>query len=37
MTNGLDAHVPGGPLEKKWETHKFESKLINPANAGSMT
>ena len=28
----LDAKIPGGPLEKKWEKHKFESKLINPAN-----
>jgi len=32
MTNGLDAKIPGGPLEKKWEQHKFDSKLINPAN-----
>ncbi len=32
MTNGLDAKIPDGPLEKKWERHKFESKLINPAN-----
>jgi succinate dehydrogenase / fumarate reductase flavoprotein subunit len=31
-TNGLDAHIPAGPIEKKWDTHKFESKLINPAN-----
>src|SRR5882724_7096066 len=28
----LDAKVPSGPLEKKWEKHKFDSKLINPAN-----
>ncbi len=28
----LDAKIPSGPLEKKWENHKFESKLINPAN-----
>jgi len=28
----LDAKIPGGPLEKKWEKHKFDSKLINPAN-----
>jgi len=28
----LDAKIPDGPLEKKWEKHKFESKLINPAN-----
>ncbi len=28
----LDAKVPSGPLAQKWEKHKFESKLINPAN-----
>ena len=28
----LDAHVPGGPLEEKWERHRFELKLVNPAN-----
>ena len=28
----LDAKIPSGPLDKKWEKHKFESKLINPAN-----
>jgi len=28
----LDSKIPSGPLEKKWENHKFESKLINPAN-----
>src|ERR1700677_2362577 len=28
----LDSKIPSGPLEKKWEKHKFESKLINPAN-----
>jgi len=28
----LDAKIPSGALEKKWERHKFESKLINPAN-----
>jgi len=28
----LDAKIPSGPLEKKWENHKFESKLVNPAN-----
>src|SRR5438552_3780812 len=32
MTNGLDSKVPAGPLEKKWERHKDDSKLINPAN-----
>jgi succinate dehydrogenase / fumarate reductase, flavoprotein subunit len=28
----LDSKVPEGPLEKKWERHKFEMKLVNPAN-----
>jgi succinate dehydrogenase / fumarate reductase flavoprotein subunit len=28
----LDSKTPSGPLEKKWEKHKFESKLIAPAN-----
>src|SRR6202051_1018188 len=33
----LDAKIPSGPLEKKWEKHKFESKLINPANRRKYT
>ncbi|MEO7934040.1 MAG: fumarate reductase/succinate dehydrogenase flavoprotein subunit [Chthoniobacterales bacterium] len=33
----LDAKIPTGPLEKKWEKHKFESKLINPANRRKYT
>src|SRR6476619_3555455 len=28
----FDSKIPSGPLESKWERHKFESKLINPAN-----
>ncbi len=28
----LDAKIPGGPLAEKWDKHKFELKLINPAN-----
>jgi len=29
----LDGKVPtGGPLSEKWDTHKFEMKLVNPAN-----
>jgi succinate dehydrogenase / fumarate reductase flavoprotein subunit len=28
----LRASVPEGPLEKKWEKHRFEMKLVNPAN-----
>jgi succinate dehydrogenase / fumarate reductase flavoprotein subunit len=33
----LDAHVPGGPLEEKWERHCFELKLVNPANKRKRT
>jgi succinate dehydrogenase / fumarate reductase flavoprotein subunit len=32
MMTTLDSRVPAGPLDKKWEQHKFASKLINPAN-----
>ena len=28
----LNAKIPAGPLEKKWERHRFEVKLVNPAN-----
>jgi len=28
----LDARIPAGPLAQKWDRHKFESKLVNPAN-----
>ncbi len=28
----LDARIPGGSLETKWDRHRFELKLVNPAN-----
>ena len=28
----FDSHVPDGTLEEKWDNHKFEVKLVNPAN-----
>jgi succinate dehydrogenase / fumarate reductase flavoprotein subunit len=28
----LDARVPSGPIAQKWDRHKFEMKLVNPAN-----
>ena len=28
----LNSHVPDGPLDSKWERHKFEMKLVAPAN-----
>jgi len=32
MTIRLDAHMPSGPLAQKWDRHRFEMKLVNPAN-----
>src|SRR5580658_1743589 len=28
----LDAKVPAGPISQKWNSHKFDMKLVNPAN-----
>jgi succinate dehydrogenase / fumarate reductase flavoprotein subunit len=28
----LKANNPGGPIEKQWTQHRFEMKLVNPAN-----
>ncbi|HSH16770.1 MAG TPA: FAD-dependent oxidoreductase, partial [Verrucomicrobiae bacterium] len=28
----LDSKIPSGPLAQKWEKHKFDMKLVNPAN-----
>jgi succinate dehydrogenase / fumarate reductase flavoprotein subunit len=28
----LEARIPGGPLAQKWDKHKFDLKLVNPAN-----
>jgi len=28
----LKANIPSGPIERKWEKHRFEMKLVNPAN-----
>ncbi len=28
----LDAKIPAGPLAEKWDRHRFELKLVNPAN-----
>jgi succinate dehydrogenase / fumarate reductase flavoprotein subunit len=31
-TGTLDARIPPGPIEDKWARHRFEMKLVNPAN-----
>ena len=28
----LDSKVPSGPIAQKWDKHKFDMKLVNPAN-----
>ncbi len=28
----LDSKTPSGPLEDKWDSHKFAMKLVNPSN-----
>jgi succinate dehydrogenase / fumarate reductase flavoprotein subunit len=28
----LKSRVPDGPIERKWDKHRFEMKLVNPAN-----
>jgi succinate dehydrogenase / fumarate reductase flavoprotein subunit len=28
----LDAKIPSGPLAQKWDKHRFDMKLVNPAN-----
>jgi succinate dehydrogenase / fumarate reductase flavoprotein subunit len=33
----LRSNVPAGPLELKWDKHRFEMKLVNPANKRKYT
>jgi len=28
----LESNIPSGPLAQKWDRHKFDLKLVNPAN-----
>ncbi|MCL4839473.1 MAG: fumarate reductase/succinate dehydrogenase flavoprotein subunit [Thermoanaerobaculia bacterium] len=28
----LDSRIPSGPIEQKWDRHRFDLKLVNPAN-----
>ncbi len=37
QSNKLDAKIPSGPIQEKWDKHKFDSKLINPANKRKFT
>ena len=33
----LDSRAPAGPIQSKWDRHKFEMKLVNPANKRKYT
>ena len=33
----LDAKSPTGPIEKTWDNHRFDLKLVNPANKRKYT
>ena len=33
----LDGKVPDGPIETKWERHKFAMNLVAPANRRKFT
>jgi succinate dehydrogenase / fumarate reductase flavoprotein subunit len=33
----LDPQIPSGPIAEKWDRHKFEMKLVNPANKRKYT
>ncbi|MEV6367384.1 fumarate reductase/succinate dehydrogenase flavoprotein subunit [Micromonospora musae] len=32
-----DTKAPDGPIETRWDRHRFESKLVNPANRRKMS
>ena len=33
----LNSKIPDGPIEKKWDNHRFNLKLVNPANKRKYT
>jgi len=37
VDGGLDAKIPPGPIDKKWERHRFDMKLVSPANRRGYT
>src|SRR5680860_55869 len=32
MIGSLDAGIPEGPIQEKWDNHRFDVKLVNPNN-----
>src|SRR4051794_1120499 len=37
MTLELKSRIPAGPLPEKWDRHRFDMKLVNPANKRKYT
>ncbi|MCB9253870.1 MAG: fumarate reductase/succinate dehydrogenase flavoprotein subunit [Bdellovibrionaceae bacterium] len=37
MSDRLNSQVPSGDIRQKWEQHKFDLKLVNPANKRKFT
>ena len=37
MPLDLKSRIPSGPIERKWDKHRFEMKLVNPANKRKYT
>jgi len=36
-TATLDSKIPSGPIEDRWDNHRFSIKLVNPANKRKFT
>ena len=32
MSKVISSNEPKGPIEDRWQSHKFDMKLVNPAN-----
>src|SRR4051794_15879518 len=32
MAGELDAKIPAGPIQQKWDNHRFSMRLVNPNN-----
>jgi succinate dehydrogenase / fumarate reductase flavoprotein subunit len=37
MSIELKSNAPGGPIETRWDRHRFDMKLVNPANRRKFT
>ena len=37
MITKLDSKIPSGPLETKWDRHRFSEKLVSPNNKRKLT